>query len=461
MRGHFLHRQSWFLGAAFACLPLTAADAGDLRGMRFQDAGEQTRVELSLSATPRYKVFTLDNPHRLVLDLEGTALANGFAAGPLTGVVAGVRTGKPAPGQLRVVLDLAESVQPRSYLAAAGNEQKLVVELHRQAKGPVAAEPRARTVEDIVRDEQRDLVVAIDAGHGGKDPGARGPAGTWEKNITLAVSRELARLIDAEPGMKAVLIRSGDHFIPLQERYRKARAAKADLFVSIHADAVPHQTASGSSVYVLSQRGASSEAARWLADSENSADLVGGVTLDDKDNTLAKVLLDLSQSATMKASEDVANNVLAALKRVGKTHKQQVERANFVVLRSPDVPSLLVETAFISNPGEEKKLNDPAYRTRLSAAILDGVRGYFHSQPPPGTWIAANAGKSDGAREHVVARGDTLSSIAARHGVTLAQLRAANRVPGDVVKIGQRLTIPGRSAGGGYGIAASANAAPR
>jgi N-acetylmuramoyl-L-alanine amidase len=248
-----------------------------------------------------------------------------------------------------------------------------------------------KTVQQIMRGGMRPLVVAIDAGHGGQDPGARGGNGSREKDVTLAVARELARQVNATPGLKAFLTRDTDVFIPLAQRYQKARAAKADLFVSIHADAFNNPAASGSSVFVLSQRGASSQAARWLANQENAADLVGGVRLQDKDNTLASVLLDLSQSATMKASEDIAGHVLSGLKRLGKTHKAQVERANFVVLRSPDVPSMLVETAFITNPEEERKLNDPRHRTDLARAILDGVNAYFTRQPPPGTLYAARA----------------------------------------------------------------------
>jgi N-acetylmuramoyl-L-alanine amidase len=207
------------------------------------------------------------------------------------------------------------------------------------------------------------------------------------------VTRDLKRLIDAQPGMHAVLTRDGDYFIALNERYRKAREAKADLFVSVHADAFASEDAKGSSVWMLSTRGASSEAARWLADRENRADLVGGVTLDNKDNTLAAVLLDLSQSATLEASGAVAKRVLHSLAQIGPTHRGYVEKANFVVLRSPDVPSILVETAFITNPAEEKRLTSNTQREKLAAAILDGVREYFRSTPPPGTWFAANARK--------------------------------------------------------------------
>ena len=269
--------------------------------------------------------------------------------------------------------------------------QPTVVESPSRATLPTGQAP-VRTMQDVMRRAGlRPLVIAIDAGHGGQDPGAHGPAGSREKNITLAIARELARQVNGTPGLKAYLIRDADVFVPLTQRYQKARAAKADLFVSIHADACPSPDASGSSVFVLSQRGASSQAARWLASPENAADLVGGVKLQDKDDTLASVLLDLSQSATMRASEDMANQVLGGLKRLGRTHKQDVERANFVVLRSPDVPSMLVETAFITNPAEERRLNDPAQQSQLARAVLDGVNSYFRRQPPPGTLYAARA----------------------------------------------------------------------
>jgi N-acetylmuramoyl-L-alanine amidase len=235
----------------------------------------------------------------------------------------------------------------------------------------------------------RDLVIAVDAGHGGEDPGATGRDGTHEKNITLAVARVLAARINAERGMRAVLIRDGDYFVPLRERIHRARLAQADLFVSVHADAVRDPGVSGASVYVLSAHGATNEAARWLADRENAADLVGGVSLDDKDNVLASVLLDLSQSAAMSASMVAAEKVLNELNSVGDVRKSHVQQAGFVVLKSPDIPSLLVETAYITNPGEERRLRDEKYQARLAEAILAGLRSYFHENPPPGTRLAA------------------------------------------------------------------------
>lgn len=237
----------------------------------------------------------------------------------------------------------------------------------------------------------RTLVVAIDPGHGGQDPGAIGPTGKREKDVTLAVARELARQVNATPGLRAYLTRDTDVFIPLPQRAQRARAAKADIFISIHADAAENRAATGSSVYVLSTKGASSQRARWLADKENAADLIGGVSLQRTEGTLANVLLDLAQSGNMKASEDAASHVLGGLKRIGNNHKPNLERANFAVLRTSDMPAMLVETAFISNPDEERRLTDPAYQRRVAGAVLDGVHTYFSRQPPPGTLFAARA----------------------------------------------------------------------
>ncbi|WP_433851281.1 N-acetylmuramoyl-L-alanine amidase [Stenotrophomonas nitritireducens] len=265
------------------------------------------------------------------------------------------------------------------------------------AQAPAVEQPTPRPVmpSDAARIRMqagmRPLVVAIDAGHGGQDPGAIGPTGKREKDVTLAVARELARQVNATPGLRAYLTRDTDVFIPLPMRAQRARAAKADIFISIHADAAENRAATGSSVYVLSTKGASSQRARWLADKENAADLIGGVSLGKTEGTLANVLLDLAQSGNMKASEDAASHVLGGLKRIGNNHKPNLERANFAVLRTSDMPAMLVETAFISNPDEERRLTDPAYQRRIAGAVLDGVHTYFSRQPPPGTLFAARA----------------------------------------------------------------------
>ncbi len=443
-----MRRNPAFVLIASTLLGLMAfgAQAAQLKGLSLVESDSGTRAVLDLTGPVDYKVFTLANPDRLVLDLSGSSLAGGYKAPAPNGVVAGVRTGKPAESDLRVVFDLGREVKPRSRLEREGNSARLVLELFTET-ATVAGKPApARTVQDVIGSGDRKLIIAIDAGHGGKDPGAIGPSRKYEKDITLAVARELAAQINADPGMQAFLVRDRDVFIPLEQRYMIAREAQADLFISVHADAAHNRAASGASVYVLSLRGASSEAARWLADQENAADLVGGVELDARDKNLAAVLLDLSQNATMRVSDDVASEVLSALKQVGKAHKPQIERANFVVLRSPDVPSMLVETGFISNPGEEARLSDPAYRSRMAAAIVSGVRSYFANQAPPGTWYAARQGQFVGSRQHVVSRGETLSLIAARHGVPMQSIRAANKLQGDTVRIGERLTIPAATA---------------
>jgi N-acetylmuramoyl-L-alanine amidase len=446
----WLHLALLMAGLGYAAFAHAEVRLGQLR---LSAGDESTRAELQLDAAPGdYRLFSLSNPDRLVLDLPGAALADGFRPPAPNGRVIGVRTGSPEAGKLRIVFDLAGAVRPRTRVEGSGRASRLVLEMFRD-EAAIAANtaPAATSASNAAASSTttaapapvsgaRELLIAIDAGHGGRDPGAIGGGGTYEKTVTLKVARELAAEIDRHPGMRALLIRDSDVFIPLGDRYQKARDAQADLFISIHADAAQSRQASGASVFVLSTRGASSEAARFLADRENNADLVGGVSLEDKDRSLAAVLLDLSQSATMRVSDEAANHVLDELRSVGKTHKPQVERANFWVLRSPDVPSMLVETGFITNAADERKLNDAGFRRRLAEVVARGVGDYFGSQPPPGTWFAANP--SRGSRQHVVARGETLGLIAARHGISLSQLRSANDKRDDVVRVGERLRIP-------------------
>lgn len=418
---------------------LAAAQAAEIKALRVWAGPEYTRAVFDVSGPLDYRLFDLNDPDRLVLDLKSSTFSSAYDAAEAKGLLKAVRSGKQGKDDLRVVFDLGEGVRPKSFLLPPAEKfgYRLVLDLYPKTR----AEP-VKTVEKLLPPgTSRNVVVTVDAGHGGDDPGSIGATGTYEKVITLAVARELKRVIDREPGMSAILTRDSDFFIPHKERYQKARDAKADLFVSIHADAFTKSEARGSSVWVLSPRGATSEAARWLADSENRADLVGGVSLDTRDDTLAAVLLDLSQGATMEASNAVANQVHAAMRRVGPTHKNHVERANFIVLRSPDVPSILVETAFISNPAEERRLNNPAERTKLAEAILDGIRNYFRSTPPPGTWFALESNRAKASR-HVVARGESLSVIAARHGTSVTALRSANKLARDSVRVGDVLEIP-------------------
>ncbi|HKK04209.1 MAG TPA: N-acetylmuramoyl-L-alanine amidase [Gammaproteobacteria bacterium] len=425
----------WLLAAVFASS--TAWAGVEVRGVRLWAGPDTTRVVLDLSAPADHKLFTLENPGRVVVDLQSARIdASGLRLPRGDGLVSEVRAGNRRGGEARVVLDLAGEVTPRSFLVRPKEQygHRLIIEL--KARGARAQAPVIRA-----SDGERELVIAIDPGHGGEDPGAIGRRGTYEKDVVMAVSRRLAARIDREPGMRAVLTRDGDYFLSLRQRVEEARKHGADLFVSVHADAFKHPDARGSSVYVLSSKGATDEAARWLAERENAADLVGGVRLDDKDDLLASVLLDLSQNASIGASLDAGEFVLEKLGAVNRLHKHSVQQAGFAVLKAPDIPSILVETAFISNPGEEQKLRQARHQEQLAAALLAGIREYFHVNPPPGTWFAKNRGATP--REIVIARGDTLSGIADRYQVSVPLLRRHNGLRGDKIRVGQVLAIPG------------------
>jgi N-acetylmuramoyl-L-alanine amidase len=399
----------------FACLPLACGAAPTVKEVRLSSQTDGTRLVLELTETAQQKVFTLDNPARVVIDLPATNLLGKLPLGE--GLVKNLRAAKRDNGDLRIVLDVANAVQPRSTWLApdASMGPRLIIELAGKTapliapapdrdirnavtqpvsapvmtSAPVPAESAPTPVKSVTTiGAGRDLIIAVDAGHGGEDPGAIGGRGVREKNVTLAIARLLKERIDAEPGMRAVLTRDGDYFVPLRDRINRARQHQADMFVSIHADSVRDIHASGASVYTLSAKGATNEAARWLADRENSADMIGGVSLDDKNGLLASVLLDLSQGATMGASMEAASRVLKQLDSLGNTHHSSVQQAGFVVLKSPDIPSMLVETAFISNPVEEARLSDSRHQARLADAVMSGVREYFYSNAPPGTRIA-------------------------------------------------------------------------
>jgi len=289
----------------------------------------------------------------------------------------------------------------------------------------------------------RDIVVAIDPGHGGKDPGARGPSGVREKDVVLGISQRLASAINGEPGMRAVLTRSDDRFINLRQRMERARGSKADLFLSVHADAFRDRSVNGATVYVLSSKGATDEATRRLAERENAAALIGGVELGNKSTTLASVLMDLSQNASMGASFAVGEEILDELGQLTRVRKSQVQRAPFLVLKSPDVPSVLIETAYISNPRDEKNLASRNYQDKMARAIFSGIRDYFYSNPPEGTRVAALAESGYRGRvAHVIRRGDTLSDIADRYAVSVRRIRSENRLQSDNIKVGQVLRIP-------------------
>lgn len=439
-----------FWGSGLVVLLLASgagkAAAAALEDIRLWASPESTRVVLDLSEPANYRLFTLSGPERVVIDLErmnGEAAEVELPGG--TGFVKAVRLGERGRSGLRVVLDVSEKVEAKAFLSPPNDTygHRLVIDLGHGLGAAQAAPAAPPPVKIAGGDGQRDLVIAIDAGHGGEDPGAIGKGGTREKTIALAIAKKLADRINAEPGMKAVLTRTGDYFVKFKDRIGRARTNQADLFVSIHADAFMDRSVRGSSVYVLSTRRASSEAARWLADRENAADLIGGVSLHDKSDVLQSVLLDLSQNAAISASRDAATCVLAELDQVGRLKKSEVQHASLIVLTSPDVPSMLVETAFISNPDEERRLRDADHQAKLATAIHAGVRRYFYDNPPPGTRVAVLAAIERGqALRHVVSPGETLVDVAGRYAVGIDELRRRNRLETETIASGTILEIP-------------------
>jgi len=416
------------------------AQAGDVEGLRLWASPESTRVVLDLSSPAEHRVFTLANPDRIVVDLEDSAarLSGGLPSGG--GFVNGVRTGVHPGGDLRVVIDVNAAVKPKSFLLEPNDSygHRLVIDLL-----PLAAQTQIKRVPRAAAEGGRPVRIAIDAGHGGDDPGASGPSGVREKDVVLEVARRLADEVHRQRGMEPLLIRDGDYFVSLRQRSERAREAQADLFVSIHADAFRNGAARGATVYVLSEKGASDEAARRLAERENASDLIGGISLADKDQLLARVLLDLSQSAAITASSSAGSRVIEELGRVTRMRKTQVQQAPFLVLKSPDIPSILIELAYISNPNEERALKDPGRQTEFARAIHAGVNEYFRSNAPPDSYIASNPPPiARPPMRHVISSGETLSEIAERYRVSLATLRQSNQIRGDVIRIGQVLTIP-------------------
>ncbi|GAB2569954.1 N-acetylmuramoyl-L-alanine amidase [Dyella jejuensis] len=515
MRGYLTRAISLAGAAILSAAPGAALHASDVMKARVWAGPAYTRVVFDLSGPATYTLSRQGN--QIVLDLSDSRL-NGSLNASAQGLFRGLSSTSQG-SSLRLTASVAPNSQPRSFVLGPSGQSgyRLVLDLYPGAAGgpQVAASGKngvpatenlpapVTAVADkgvdtpapdpvvvnasskfssrkgvttrqaaVLLGSQRQVIVAVDAGHGGKDQGAHGPDGTLEKNVTLAVARALAAQINRQPGMKAILTRDGDYFIPLKQRYEIARQNQADLFVAIHADSYTSSDARGSSVWVLSSRGKSSVAAQMLADRENSSDLIGGVSLASENDGLASVLLDMQQGWAVQASETVAQNVLNALSALGPTHRGYVEHANFVVLRSPDVPSILVETAFISNPMEEHKLRDPAHQQQLATAIMDGVKGYFLNDPPPGTWFAMEAARRKGVllgsgsevasngksvdkvatastpadadvRDmHRVANGETLRSIAKQYGVSVDSLKNVNGINSNSVRVGTMLAIP-------------------
>jgi N-acetylmuramoyl-L-alanine amidase len=434
--------RDWLRAAGLLALLLLgrAAAAATVNGIRLWSGPDGTRAVFELTGPVEHRVFALADPDRIVIDLPNTATASTLALPDARGSVTAVRVAPRAGGELRVVLELNGAARPKTFVLAPTDQygHRLVVDLADTDATPVvkrAAAPPQRG---------RDVVVAIDAGHGGEDPGASGRAGVQEKDVVLAIARRVAEEINATPGMRAVLTRSGDYFVPLRKRMELAHQAQADFFMSIHADSYRDRDAKGATVYVLSERAASDEQAQLLAQRENASDLIGGISLGDKDQLLARVLIDLSQSAAMSASTAAGQRLIRRMSAVTSMRRVQVQQAPFLVLKSPDIPSVLVETAYISNPREEAALRSAAYQSTLAVALRQGIVDYFTANPPQGSYFAAPSqagGKSEPVR-HVITRGETLSTIAERYRVSSASIRRSNSLKTDVVRVGQVLMIP-------------------
>ena len=440
----------------FLIASVAGAEPVSVQQLRVWRAPDHTRLVFDVSGPLEHRMFTLQNPDRLVVDIDNARLAEPLkdvdTGGPLVGAV---RVGQPETGPLRIVLELKAEARPRSFVLkpAGPYGHRLVIDLfdvkaaeQEAAESKQQARPPAETGRSVTaRPVVRDRIVAIDAGHGGEDPGASGRRyRTREKDVTLAIARELAKLVSQEPGMRPLLIRDGDYYVGLLQRFEKARHLRADVFVSIHADAVPGRRANGSSVYALSEKGATSAMARQLADKENASDLIGGVSLNDKDDMLAHVLLDLSHNRTMQDSLSLGDSILDELRRVGPVHMRHVAQAGFAVLKSPDIPSVLVETAFISNPSEEKKLRTPAFQRRLAAGIFRGIKQYLANAPSvPQVPVQAER-DVEPAHLHVVRKGETLSAIARQYNIHVDALRFLNDLGSGDPPAGVRLRIPSR-----------------
>lgn len=434
-----------FLIVALSVVSLSAGAATSVESLRVWRAPDHTRLVLDLSGPVSHKIFLLSNPKRLVVDISDSQMRASLSGLVLAETpIETVRSAARNKNDLRVVLDLSKAVKPRSFTLKkhGGKNDRLVIDLF-----DVDAPSTHKKVVAKPKGKKRDIIIAIDAGHGGEDPGALGPRKLREKNVVLAISKELAAQINRTRGFRAELIRSGDYYIPHKKRRDLARDKRADLFVSIHADAFKSPKPFGASVFALSHRGASSETARYLATRENESDLIGGygsVSLDDKDKVLAGVLVDLSMTATLGSSLEVGSEVLSKLGGIAPLHKKRVEQAAFAVLKSPDVPSILVETGFISNPTEAKKLSTSSYRHKLATAVFSGIKEYFRKNPPAGSNLAFdNTAQPKGlSREYVVARGDTLSTLARRFNSSVKEIKKLNAMPNTVVKVGQRLRVP-------------------
>jgi N-acetylmuramoyl-L-alanine amidase len=441
----------------------TVAYAAKIENIRIWPAPDNTRLVLDTSAAVTFDQITLTNPDRLVIDIDRSLLSTSLAKLDFTNSpIRSIRSSQRSDNKLRLVLDLAYKSSHKIFTLPpnASYGHRLVVDLSNYkttpptpTKGAVIkpSQPQTTTLSNLdLLDSQRDILIAIDAGHGGEDPGALGPKfggkKLQEKDVVLGIAMELQALIKKEPGFDPLLTRTGDYYISLRERTKKARNAKADLFIAVHADAFTNSKAKGASVWVLSSHGASSEMGRLLAQKENDADLIGGIggiSLEDKEDDVAMTLIDMSMNYSQNTGQGVAKEVLDNIGKIAKLHKKYVERAGFIVLKSPDVPSILVETGFISNPGEAAKLRTRRYQKQMAKAIFKGVKSYFYSFPIPNTYIASVVEAKRKLLSYKVVSGDTLSGIAQRFNTSVKRLQDANKMTRkSVLRVGKTLVIP-------------------
>ena len=437
-----------------------------VQNLRMWRAPDNTRLVFDLSGPLNHKLFSLRNPDRIVIDFSSASLTKPLPPMKFDGpVIKNVRSGYRGKSDLRIVLDLKRATTPRAFVLKPfqSHGYRLVIDLDHtpssnarnqgRSKPAIKADPSPPAVSSTSPSKPRQarpvrrssVVVAIDAGHGGEDPGAVGRRyRTYEKRVVLSIAKDLKKLIDREPNMRAVMTRRGDYYVPLAKRVHMAQNARADIFISIHADSLPKKRARGASVYALSQRGSTSRLAKRLADQENASDYIGGI-LENKDPIVQKVLVDLNQTSTIVDSLALGRDILSTLKPVGHIHSRNVEQAGFAVLKSPFMPSVLVETAFISNPSEEKRLRTRKFQRRMARGIFNGIKRYVKRKglrPSPRAVPSQATKRGKSKRVHVVRRGETLSGIAQRYGVKVRTIRLANNLSGSNVKAGESLLIP-------------------
>lgn len=432
-RRKFLKSLAGLTGLAASAVPAISSAAKNnntrVQNIRLSKNKGYVRLVFDLNNLADHSVFALHKPERIVLDIKNTKMPHGMVDQiQANSLIRSIRSGVRNKEDIRVVFDLSKEVAPRSFLLAPSGDSghRLVIDLHDQKESIPLKKPT-----------KRDVIIAIDAGHGGKDPGATGRSGTHEKVITLQIAKRLEKYINQQRGMKAVLIRKNDRFMRLRERIHKARDNNADLMISLHADSFPDPRARGSSIYALSVDGASSETARMLAEKENAADLLfGDVSLAVEDQMVKEVLFDLSLTGTIESSLDIGNEILSEIKTVNRVHKKKVQQAGFAVLKAPNIPSVLLETAFLSNPREEKNLRSASHQQKVAKAITRGIGKYFARKAPPGTWLAATQG------DYFINQGDDIRTIAEQHNVKTEDLRARNALYADNLRAGQVIKIP-------------------